>query len=533
VIELEYMLDGRLHSVTLEDGETRVGRAADSGLQIPEPGVSKHHAMLRVDGEDLFVRDLGSTNGTHVDGSAVGKDEVEVGSHATIRFASVSLWRATGQTANPGLSLTVGGGRDFDASFTYLGGQEIATDAGVRIVEVLSELFELLASNSDREEIQSSACEFVARCVDADRVVLLRDTGRENDLQILAKWVRGQQQSMHDLRLSTTIVGRVMQKRETVLVGNALDDPDFQGKSSIVALDLSTAMAAPLFDNQHVHGILYVDCSRPRVRYQMEDLQVLTAVANAVAIKLRALSLEKEIRTAARIQRLMLPASVQVPEGWSFDAHLVMSKQVGGDLYHCLPRPNGHLLLAVGDVAGKGVPASLAMAATIVLLRSLNEMDTELAVMGPHLDQQLLDSLAAEQFVTLFLGDLDPENGELYFINAGHEPPLLRRGATGEIETLASTGRPVALLPGGEFGVAREVLEPGDLLVVFSDGIPEATVNGDEFLGLDAVLETLRENGEQPLDALRKEILGHVDAYLGDEPASDDVTLLMIRREKS
>jgi len=361
-------------------------------------------------------------------------------------------------------------------------------------------------------------------------VVLLRDTGRKNDLEILAQWARAEQ-SGGNLRLSTTIVGRVMQKRETVLVGNALDDPDFQGRSSIVALDLSTAMAAPLFDNRHVQGILYVDCSRPQVRYELEDLQVLTTVANAVAIKLRTLSLEKEIRTAARIQRSMLPATVDVPEGWSFDAHLVMSKEVGGDLYHCLPRPDGHLLLAVGDVAGKGVPASLAMAATIVLLRSLNEMDAEIAIMGPHLDQQLLESLAPEQFVTLFIGDLDPTTGSLRYINAGHEPPLLRRSSTGEVETLLSTGRPVALLPGGEFGVAEAQLDPGDILVVFSDGIPEATVSGDEFFGLDPVFEILRPAGHRPLSEIREQILAEIDGYLGEEPASDDVTLLMIRRK--
>jgi phosphoserine phosphatase RsbU/P len=530
VIEIEFMLDGRLRRHTLEAGECRVGRASECELQIADPGVSKHHAVLRVDGTQLFVRDLGSTNGTDIDGNTVGAEDLEVGPHATIRFASVSVWRASEVTPYGGQSLSIGTGRDFDASFTYLGGDEIATDAGVRIVGVLSELFELLASNSDREEIQSSACEFVARCVDADRVVLLRDTGRQDGLQILAQWVRGDQ-PLSELRLSTTIVGRVTEDRETVLVGNALDDPDFGGKSSIVALDLRTAMAAPLFDNQHVLGILYVDCSRAQVRYEMDDLQVLTAVANAVAIKLRTLSLEKEIRTAARIQRSMLPASVQVPEGWQFDAHLVMSKQVGGDLYHCLPRPNGHLLLAVGDVAGKGVPASLAMAATIVLVRSLNEMDAEIAVMGPHLDQQLLESLAPEQFVTLFLGDLDPATGEFIYINAGHEPPLLRRHHSGEIETLKSTGRPVALLPGGVFEVERDVLEPGDLLAAFSDGIPEATVAGDEFFGLDQVLAVLRESPDKELPKVRSEILGHIDDYLGDEPASDDVTLLMIRRE--
>lgn len=531
MIEVEFILQGQLRRFPLPDGETKVGRGPDCSLQLAEPGVSKSHAILRVDGDSLFVRDLGSTNGTYLDGQPVGGEEIEVAESATMRFASVSVWRDRGGSTAPGESILLPTEKDFNTSFTYMAGkQEIADDARDRIVGVLSELFELLASNSSRTEICDSACAFVAECLDADRVVLLQDTGRPDDLEFLAQWVRGAARP-GELRLSTTIVGKVLRNRETVLVGNALDDPDLQGQESIVALDLRSAMAAPLFDNQQVLGILYVDCSRPNVRYGMDDLQVLTAVANGVAIKLRTLSLEKEIRTAARIQLSMLPASIEVPEGWQLEAHLVMTREVGGDLYHCLPRKNGHILLAVGDVAGKGVPASLAMAATIVLLRSLNEMDTDLEQIGPHLDQQLLHSLAAEQFVTLFLADLDPETGQIQYLNAGHEPALLLRHSSGEIETIDSTGRPMALLPGGTFDVETVQLEPGDTLAIFSDGIPEATVSGDAFFGVEPLYEILKAGDEQTLPKLRREIVGQVDSYLGDAPASDDVTLMLLRRD--
>jgi sigma-B regulation protein RsbU (phosphoserine phosphatase) len=289
-------------------------------------------------------------------------------------------------------------------------------------------------------------------------------------------------------------------------------------------------MAAPLFDNQRVRGILYVDCSRAAVQYGTEDLQVLSATANAVAVKLRSLSLEKEIRTAARIQRAMLPAKIDVPEGWEIDAWLTMCRDVGGDLYHCLTRPSGRTMLVLGDVAGKGVPASLAMAATIVLIRSLNEIGISLEDMAPHLNSQLSESLAPEQFVTLFVGELDHETGELTYFNAGHEPPRLLRHGGDEIELLDSTGRPVGLLPFGDFDVEKVTLEPGDVLSIFSDGIPEATRDGNDFLGDKPVDDAMREFRLSPLKEMRETILNAVHGFLTPSEASDDVTLMLLRR---
>jgi sigma-B regulation protein RsbU (phosphoserine phosphatase) len=207
-----------------------------------------------------------------------------------------------------------------------------------------------------------------------------------------------------------------------------------------------------------------------------------------------------------------------------------MCREVGGDLYHCLPRPDGRTLLVLGDVAGKGVPASLAMAATIVLIRSLNDLGTSLEEMAPHLNAQLGESLAPEQFVTLFVGELDHETGRLRYFNAGHEPPRIHRPSTDAIEELPSTGRPTAMLPFGDFGVSECTLEVGDTLAVFSDGIPEATRSGDEFFGLQGVDDALRAHATDHVSEIRQSILAAIEGYLDAERASDDITLMVLRR---
>jgi serine phosphatase RsbU (regulator of sigma subunit) len=158
-------------------------------------------------------------------------------------------------------------------------------------------------------------------------------------------------------------------------------------------------------------------------------------------------------------------------------------------------------------------------------------MGTGLEEMAPHLNTQLCESLAPEQFVTLFVGELDHETGKLRYFNAGHEPPLIRRAATGEVEDLDSTGRPIALLPWGEFGVDETVIEPGDVFAVFSDGIPEATSDGEDFFGIEPVIGFMKDLGLGPLSGIREAILDGIEKMLGKAQASDDVTLMLVRRK--
>lgn len=523
------VINGQLQPLSLDDGEYKVGRAVENRVTLPVPSVSKVHAVLRVSGSRLYVRDLGSTNGTDIDGQPVGKEEVEVPKHATLRFAGVPVWR---RIKSEDSTATLSRDEEVSSSTIYRPEEGFTENARARIVEMLSSLFELVASEADAREIEGLACSFVARYVSADRVILLEDDGEGTELSVKQLWFasEGNTDSSEKLRLSSSIVNQVLQERTSVLVANALNDPRFNAQQSIIHLELRAAMAAPLFDNQRVRGILYVDCSRPSVQYDAEDLQVLTATANAVAVKLRTLTLEKEIRTAARIQKNMLPVDLRVPEGWQLDCHLTMCREVGGDLYHCLPRPSGRMMFVLGDVAGKGIPASLAMSATMVLIRSLNDLGVSLEDMGSHLNTQLFESLAPEQFVTLFVGELDHETGRVRYFNAGHEPPRIHRAASGTIESLDSTGRPIALLPMGTFGVDETQLEPGDTFAVFSDGIPEATRNGDEFFGLETVDQALVGHSTDPLASVREEILAGIEAYLGPEQASDDITLVLLRR---
>jgi len=525
MIEFELVWSGKTRLLKLEDGNHKVGRAHDNAIQVADARVSKYHALVRVAGNRYFVADLGSTNGTEVDGRPVGREEIEVPTNATVKFAGVSF-RRSGNAATTTLDFSLQ--EDWSSRVSYNVAEGYSDAARARIIDLSSDLFELLSSNAVAGELEETACKFVAECCKADRVVLLQDEGEATQLKVSGRWTESGDREA-PLRLSSTLVGEVRERRNSVLVANPLDDPKFVGHQSIVDLNLRSAMAAPLFDNQRVRGILYVDTANPLVRYTEDDLQVLTATANAVAVKLRNLSLEGEMATAARIQQNMLPKVLSPPTGYEIDAHQVMCHSVGGDLYAVLPRPSGKLFFSVGDVAGKGMPAALAMSAATILIRSLVEIGGNVGEIASHLHRQLFQSLAAEQFVTLFLGELDPETGHLSYVNAGHEPPLLLR-ADGTIESLNTSGYPIALIEATEYQVDETWLKRGDLLLLMSDGIPEATVDGEVFLGEDAVRNIVQTHARESLPDIRGHILTSVEQFLHGQATSDDVTLLLLRR---
>ena len=162
----------------------------------------------------------------------------------------------------------------------------------------------------------------------------------------------------------------------------------------------------------------------------------------------------------------------------------------------------------------------------------LADIDSELKLVASRLQRQLFRSFSAEQFVTLFLGELDLKSGRLTYINAGHEPPIIVH-RDGSMDQVDSTTLPFAMIEEIPLEIKEMTLQPGDTMAIFSDGIPEATTSGDTFLGLAGVKEVLVTHRNDPLSAIRDRIVKIVEGFLAGGPASDDVTLVMLRRLSS
>ena len=524
-MDLGYELEGDFHAISLGDGEVLLGRGPEADLLIPAPEISARHAILRIDKDRLFVRDLDSTNGSRVDGVYItaGQGEVEVPPGSMMIFADIPVMRVEDRSVKRTLQDT----REPVTRGVYNLDEGYSETAGAKLADMLSSLFELMAAEESAETIVVNTCEFISKWITADRVIMLQDRGEGTAVKPVAFWPRTET-GADDIVLSRTIIDRVMNERTSVLLVDALGG-EGNPSQSMVALSLCSVMAVPLFDNTRVRGIIYVESRRPGISYTNDELQVVTATANAVAVRLRNLTMERELFTAARIQRAILPTDLPEIPGFDIRARMDMCREVGGDLYHVVPLENGHFMLALGDVAGKGVPAALAMSACMLLISTLSEILDDVTCIACMIHRKLYESLAHDQFITLFLADLDPETGILTYTNAGHEPPLLI-GAEGALRELPSCAPPVVLVD--EFDCPKNIvqMQPGEILAVFSDGIPEATRDTDVFMGLDGVKSILKGMRTDTLDRIAEAIVKEVDDFLDGHHASDDVTLMLLKR---
>lgn len=241
------------------------------------------------------------------------------------------------------------------------------------------------------------------------------------------------------------------------------------------------------------------------------------------------LSLKNDLEIAREIQQAMLPRGEFRVPGIEAFGMTRPANTVGGDFYDILPLPNGHVLLALGDVAGKGSPAALLMALLLAMLRTLVDEGLQGAELVARLNIQIVKHAPRSRFVTLFLAEFDPANGTLTYVNAGQNPPLLRR-RSGTYERLRAGGMALGMFENASYTAGRADLDPGDVLVMYSDGITEAE---------DPLEQPFDEAGVQYVAdgsdwASAKELgwatFAAVDAHRQDRKLLDDLTVLVARR---
>ncbi len=305
----------------------------------------------------------------------------------------------------------------------------------------------------------------------------------------------------------------------------------------------SLVHAIELLDQNHSHGFAYV--AEPAVgQLSEDDLMFLHTLLNLTSSQLSSLELreqriqsermEKDLELARNIQRSILPKALPEPEGWQCAAANLPYQAVGGDLYDLwMAQDEAHgarLHLAVGDISGKGLPASLMMTQLSAFLRAMADQRVRnWGHLAERVNRRMNDVRDRNRYTTLFAGSLNPLNGDLRYVNGGHNPPLLVR-ADGEVARLSPTGPMVGLLPGVSFTEGHAHMEPGDVLVIFTDGIVEAEDPAGEDLGDGPLADVVRSRPQAGADELFEALLVCAFQHLGEGRFRDDVTLVVIKR---
>ncbi len=243
--------------------------------------------------------------------------------------------------------------------------------------------------------------------------------------------------------------------------------------------------------------------------------------------------LASEMAIAAQLQKSVLPQAPPRLPGWDLAGRTLPARETGGDFFDYLDLPGGGLGLVLADVSGKGLPAALFMLSTRAYLRTL-----ALGGLPPHQvlaganRQVAADSGVSGMFVTTFYAELDPQSGRLRYANAGHNPPLLlRRGREGAMEELDRTGLPLGVLEDESYQLTELVLQPGDLLLVYSDGVTEAPDRNQREWGVRRLREQMRRGCRLPAGELLQRIQRQVEGWSGEQPQFDDMTLVILARK--
>ncbi|HEX2798570.1 MAG TPA: GAF domain-containing SpoIIE family protein phosphatase, partial [Thermoanaerobaculia bacterium] len=342
-----------------------------------------------------------------------------------------------------------------------------------------------------------------------------------------------------DIRLSKTLIQSVVEKKNGVLLIDAATDAGLGAAESIRIQGITSCMAAPLFVEDRVIGLIYLEVRLGRKSFSEEDLRLLTSLANTSAIKIQNLRLqegaaarrriESDMALAWEIQRRLLPEAEPMLPHTELLGRTVPSRTVSGDYYDFFERGDKSLDVVVADVSGKGMGASILAAWVQSAFQAWAGEHFPPDRLCSRLNEMVFRRTSPEKFITFFLALYDPESGSVVFTNAGHNPGILVR-ACGTTELLGAHGPPLGLFPGKTYGSGTFTLETGDLLALYTDGVTEAANPEDEEFGTPRLVETLVRARGGSVAEIEAELGAALVLFTAGTPFGDDRTFVLLKR---
>jgi len=560
--------------VTFEVTKRRIaiGRSARNDLCLDDPFASRVHAELRREGQTVWLTDLGSANGTYVNGVRIREavpivpgDRVQIGE--TILEVLSGAGFPSGVTslageavreivARPEVEISSGERPPLAPEvFSVMDSIRAASasfapevDQSRKLLAVISRVGVALLSSLSLEDVLKQIVGLVLDAVPAERAFLLLQNA-QGELVCKVACYRGEEPSEVErtVRISRSIIEEVVGRGRSVLTSDAQADERFRQRDSILLSGIRSILAVPLLVNRReapsaprpIMGMIYVDNPMSAGAFTEEDRQLLTLVASVAAIKIEnALLVEQQLENerikqqlaqARDLQFQLLPIVPPEVEGYDLTGISFPCYEVGGDYFDFIRVPGGDVVFALGDVCGKGMDAAILMSALHASVRAQAMTVGAVAEMATAVNRYLVETTAPNKFATLWLGRLNPRVHELSYTNAGHNPPLLLR-ARGDVEFLEAGGIPVGVLSEAVYEEERLRLEPGDVLVVFSDGVSESTNEQGEEFGIARLVDVVRRHRELRAASLRDRIEEALSLFVGKAHPADDMTLLILKR---
>ncbi len=311
-------------------------------------------------------------------------------------------------------------------------------------------------------------------------------------------------------------------------------------ESEALATNRQLLLAVPLLIKNDIFGVLLVQEIPGGLRFRSRRLDIINGIAQQAALAIQndrlqeemvfRERLETEVELARQIQQTFIPETLPLLSGWDLAARWLTARQVGGDFYDVMEMPGGRIGLFIADVADKGVPAALFMALTRTLVHAA-VIDTESPAEAlRRVNDLLIPDTQQGMFVTAVYGVLYPESGIFVYANAGHNPPLWLT-SDGKIERLTRTGMALGVIEGTSMDDRTIELKHGDNLLLYTDGLSEAFSPGGDLFGEERIIAALQAAGDKSAERILQRIQVDLDTFVGDEAQSDDLTMLLLKRE--
>jgi len=538
--------DGQRRYARITQTPFLIGRGAETGnhLQLSDRRISRNCAAIVIEANRFYIEDRGQRRGLFVNSEKVESRELLDGD--AITFGLDDSYEIVFRSSNSLVDESV---PHLLTRIEHITSSESVT-GGLRKLNELLEATALLHSQVPLDEALAYMLDKSVSLTDADRGLLLEpDAGGALKVK-LARRSGAVRLPPESLTPSQTAIQLALKQQSPVITEDlAQAEMDLQAAQSIVAQRLRAVVVIPLYAIARANtqesmvnikrgdllGVLYMDSRRPAA-FSKLDRQILDALAGDAANILdnarlvererERQRLEQEIDIARGIQQALLPRNFPDHPHFAVTGVNFPCLSVGGDYFDVFPLGEGRTAFLIADVSGKGLGAALL---TTMLQGALSGMTLGMdpARVFNHVNRFLCDHAEVGRYATMFFGILD-EEGHLEFINAGHPSPMLLRHGVPE-GAFTEGSYPVGLVPDAEYTAACLKLEPGDTLILFSDGVTEAMDPDDQLFGVPRLKKALMGLPECPLDQIQKCVLEAVENFARGAHQADDLTLLIVR----
>jgi phosphoserine phosphatase RsbU/P len=558
--------------VKLDRSRLTIGRSSRNDICIGDPFASRLHAELRKEADHVMLVDMGSANGTFLNSQRVtGAVPLQVGDR--IRIGETEIEYASGdQTMLSGATVYLSGseGTDLPADTITspipsrstsdlissiqsgrISGEMLSTSGqralgagaaearGRDLLSIVSQVGIALLPRTSLEDTLKMTIDLVFQAIPAERGFLFLMEGEDLTCKIAKGSRNAALPPSSEIQISRSITNKVLSEGASVLTSDAMHDPRFQAQNSVVLSQIRSVMAVPLASGEETFGMIYVD-NPFNNRFKEEDLNVLTTIASVASIKieherlleerLEKRRMEEELKVASEIQMRLQPVSPPCIEGWDMTGVSFPCREIGGDYYDFIFRKrDNRLILAVGDVSGKGTGAALLMSSVHAAVRAQSQARSAIGEVMGEINEYIFENSPSNKYLTLFYGELDPLTGVLAYSNGGHNPPAMVR-RNGEVQRLEKGGLPIGLMQGVKYQEGTIRFESGDVLVIYSDGISESVNDADQEFGEERLIEVVRNNVARSASGVRDRVDEALARFVGTTPPIDDMTLMIIKR---